>query len=104
MFKNTFPFFPQMQCKNSVVSTQIMPKIYRAPLKAYHSSVLAKTSENCFYIVNLYFPCTFAMRFYFTVRLPLFGYNEHLCLAPVLLALLGITFQLFKLLCLAKDH
>ena len=37
------------------------------------SSILNKTRENCFYIVNLYFPCTFSITWgwwsYLTVRL-----------------------------------
>ena len=52
--------------QNSVVSTQILAKIYRARFKecAYHKikQFLTKTSENCFYIVNLYFQCKFSMR------------------------------------------
>ena len=51
--------------ENSVVSIQIMAKIYRSWLNEcdYHSIqqfYFTKTSENCFYIVNLY-PCTFSM-------------------------------------------
>ena len=43
------------------------------------SSLLTKTRENCFYIVNLHFPCTFSMpsgwRSNLSVRLPLVKYR-----------------------------
>ena len=35
------------------------------------SSILPKSRENCFYIVNSYFPCTFSKRFYLTIHLPI---------------------------------
>ena len=62
--KKTFRF-PLDVIQNSVVSTKILAKIYRVRLKecAYKkiSSILTKTSENCIYIVNLYFWCNFSM-------------------------------------------
>ena len=66
--------------QNSVVSIQILAKIYGSLLKKVviirFSSILIKTSENCFYIVNLYFPCIFSMhscwRSYLTVLFPYF--------------------------------
>ena len=48
--------------------TEIHAKIYRARLKEYAYLIikqyifLTKKIENCFYIVNLYFSCTFPMR------------------------------------------
>ena len=47
------------------------------------SSILIKTSENCFYIVNLYFPCTFSMPSYLTIHLPLLSKISH-CLISLL--------------------
>ena len=60
-----------------MVSTQSVAKINRSwlkknvPIKKF-SNILAKTSENCFYVVNLYFQSSFSMpsswRSYLTVR------------------------------------
>ena len=60
MFQKTFPFSVRCNAKySSMVSAQILAKIYRVLLKecAYHkiSSIMTKTSGNCFYIVNIYF-------------------------------------------------
>ena len=51
--------------RNSVVSTQILAKIYSHGKENVNiikfSSVLIKTGEKCFYIVNLYFLCIYSM-------------------------------------------
>ena len=56
---------------NSVVSSQILPKIYRQRLNNVliikFSSIMTKTSVNCFYIVNLYFPCHLVNAFWMAV-------------------------------------
>ena len=61
MIKKNFSVFRWTQCKIALVSTQILTKIYRA-------------CENCFYIVNLSFMCTFVTPWdwqsHLAVRLP----------------------------------
>ena len=84
MFLKTFQFSIECNAKKHGLN-QSSGKNIQSTVKRIikFSSVLTKTGENCFYVVNLYFPCTllivncfhifitWSWRSYLTVRFPL---------------------------------